>query len=1101
MTLAAFGVRRPVVANLVMLAIIGVGILFGLNLRREFFPETRANEVIVTAPYPGASPDEVEDAMVVKIEDRLADLENIVEINSTATEGAATIRIEFEDKVDINLAVADVKREVDALQDLPEQVERIIVEDFKPKLPVINLSLYGEEDERVRKDAIREIRNDLRSLPGLGEIVITGVRPDEIAVEVQQSAMLEHGLSLTEIASRVRQSMVELPGGAIRSATSNVSVRTLGADERVHEVRGIIVRSRPGGRAVRLEEVAEVTAGFADVDLRTRLNGEPSVTLVPFAPSDEDTIQIARTVRAYAAGRTGQPLEMTAAERNAWSNAQSGAAGDLPPRLAAYELGLSRTAPPPGELTLHNDLSRFITQRLNLLSRNALWGAGLVFLTLMLLLAPRVAFWVTIGLTVSILGTLAAMRFLDVSLNLLTMFGLIVVLGLLVDDAIVVAENITSRHEAGEPALAAAERGAEQVKWPVTATIITTICAFWPLRLIEGQIGDIIGSLPIVVAIALGVSLLESLLILPSHMAHDLLRAENRKPGRLRRLSERMDRARTILFEGVLIPRFLRILRPCLRARYLTLSVFTGVLIATLGLVAGGRVPFNFLSSSDSEFLIIDLQMPVGTPIERTDEVIRRIERVAMDMPEVSTVFTSVGARQDIDTSLETSQPHLGQLNLELLPGEDRDRSSETIKTAIRDQLGPIPGVKSLRFTEVGAGPSGPDITLTVVSENPERIGPVIQSLNHLLAEYEGVEGIADDADRGQRELRLRLREGATELGFTTEIVARQIRGAVFGLEAHTFPGQEEDVDVRVMLDEASRRSLSAIESMNIFAPTGQAVPLGEVVEIEEAESYATVRRLNRQRAITVTADVNRAISNPEQVTTALAPDLRRLTLENPSVRILPRGRQQEVRDSFASLPLGAAAAAGMIFVVLAWLFSSYTQPLVILLEVPFAVIGAIWGHWLLGYEITILSMIGFVALIGIVVNDSLILISFFNERRAEGLTVFDALVAAAGARLRAILLTTITTVLGLSPLMLEQSFQARILIPMAVTISFGLIASTLVTLIVLPCLLLVGADLRTLGSFLWNGAWPADAMDHVRNEETTEEALRRLTSERNNHV
>jgi len=1075
MSLVRFGVRHPVPANLVMVAIIGFGVIYGLNVRREFFPETRPTEVIVNAPYPGASPDEVEDSLATKIENQLTDLEDVKEISSTASEGAAQVRIEFGEGVDIALAVSRVKREVDALQDLPQEAERITVEDFVPKLPVINLTLYGDADERTMKDAILQMRDDLRSLPGLGEIAISGVRVDEIAVEVDEADLLEQGMSLIDVSERVRAGMIELPGGSVRSPTANVTLRTLGAEERVDEVRQIVVKSAPDGRNVRLGEIADVEYTFADVDLRTRLNGQRSVTLVPYAPSKEDSVRLAESVRAYVAGRLREPIEMTRRERTAFERAEGGEQASLTPRLQAYRLGLSRLAPPPGEVRLHNDLSRFITQRLDLLARNALWGAGLVFVTLMLLLTPRVAFWVTVGLTVSILGSLAAMAFLDISLNLLTMFGLIVVLGLLVDDAIVVAENITARHEQGEPALVAARKGGEQVAWPVTATIITTIFAFWPLRLVEGRIGDIIGALPIVVAIALLVSLVESLLILPSHMAHDLHRVDRGgdRRGLLGAVARRADRVRETIFDRILGPAYLAVLRPALRARYLTITIGLAVVIGSVGMVAGGRVPFNFLSSTDSEFVVADVRMPIGTPVERTDDVVRRIERAALDLPEVRTILTTVGSRQDVDTGLSTSQPHLAQLNMELVPGEERERSSEDIVQTIKDRLGVLAGVKSLRFTEVGAGPSGPDITLTVVSETPRRIEPVVERLKQMLANYEGVQGIADDADAGQRELRIALRPGASELGFTTDWIARQMRGAVFGLEPHTFAGREEDVDVRVMYPESARRSLADLESMFVFTPDGVPVPLGEVATLEEAQGYATIRRLNGRRAVTVTADVDPAVGSPESVTSELLPEVESYVAGVPGAQVLLRGRQEDVVDAFATLPLGAAAATGLIYVSLAWLFASYTQPFVIIFAIPFAIVGAIWGHFILGYDITILSLIGFVALIGIVVNDSLILMRFYNDRREQGAAIYDALIDAGRARLRAIILTTLTTVLGLSPLMLEQSFQARVLIPMAITISFGLMAATFVTLLILPSLLMIGADVKRLAFYLWHGRWP----------------------------
>lgn len=1085
MSLPRFGVRRPVAANLVMFAIVGAGVIFGSGLRREFFPETRPNEVLVTAPYPGASPDEVEDSLAIKIEDKVADLRDVKEINTTVVEGAATVRIEFEPGVDIDDAVARVKRAVDELQDLPERSERIVVTEFEPNIPVINLTIFGEASERTLKTIAQEVRDDLRTLPGMGDVFLTGVRGDEISVEVREEALLEHGVSLVEVARRVTEAMSDIPGGAVRQPTSIVSLRTEGAEEASHPIRGIPVAASPGGRVVTLGEVARVSEGFVDADVRTRFDGARSMGVVCYATGDQDVIQIADMVKAYVAGRKREAMDLSLREQGAVGEERSA----LPARLLAYRLGASREALPGVDMRTHNDLARFVRQRLELLSRNALWGGVLVFLTLLVLLAPRVALWVTVGLIVSLMGTLAVMRLADISLNFLTMFGLIIVLGLLVDDAIVVAENISAKHEAGLPPLEAAVSGAGQVSWPVVATVLTTICAFMPLRLIEGRIGDLMGALPVVVACALGVSLLESLLILPAHMAHSLKSADRRAQRRRRRRGASADRAerarrapwRERVFHDTLLPRYGRALEWCLERRYLTVAAATGLVFVSVGMVVGGRVPFTFLVSADAELVTAEVRMPVGTPLNRTDEVVSRIEAVARAMPETDSVLAIVGAVQDVESTAGAQQTHLGQLFIELKPVEERERRSDQVIDAMRAELGEIPGVKRLRFEEVQGGPAGPAITLTAVGRRPEAIAAVVEEIKHELARFEGVYGIADDADAGQRELRIRLREGAAELGFTTAGLAQQIRGAVFGIEAHTFAGDREDVDVRVMLDTRTRRSLAALEGMFVFTPSGRSVPLAEVAEITEGEGYATLRRLNRERAVTVTADVNRSVANPEEITAELLPIVRRLADETPGVRVLARGRQEDLADSFRSLPIGMLAAVGMIYVILAWLFSSYTQPLIVLTAIPFALIGVVWSHLALGFDMTILSLIGFVALTGIVVNDSLILMEFFNHKREEGMPLRQALVASGQARFRAILLTTMTTFLGLSPLMAEQSFQARFLIPMAITISFGLLSATVVILLVLPCLMLIGADIRRGAQWVWHAGRPPAAAEAAR--------------------
>jgi multidrug efflux pump subunit AcrB len=1079
MSLAAFGVRKPVVANLVMFAIIGAGIIFGLSLRREFFPESEARTVIINAPYPGASPDEVEQTLAVKIEDAVADLDDVKELTSQVSEGIASITIEFRDGIDIDEKLFEVKREMDALQDLPEESERIIVDKFEPNLPVCVLSIYGDADERTMKNAIREIRDDLETLPGMGDIVISGVRTDEVTVEVAEHMLLQHGLSLPNISDAISQAMRELPAGSVRSSTMNTAVRTVGVDDRIEEIRNIIVKAG-NDQALRLGEIATVTAGFADVDLRTRLNGEPSVSLTVYKVGKQDAVEMADMVKAYKLGREvaagrAEPITYTAIEFLKSKFRRPGDTTPPSPRIEAYELGLSRVTPPPGELAITTDLARFIVGRLDLLTRNALAGGALVLLVLVLLLNLRVAFWTAVGLGVSLLGTLAAMSLLGYTLNLLTMFGLIIVVGLLVDDAIVVAENITRRFEEGDDPDTAAVDGTNQVNWPVVATIITTICAFLPLALIEGQIGDLLGALPVVVACALLVSLIEALFILPVHMAHSLHKhgrhAEGEDQTLLARAEATADRYRTKFFSGLLIPLYTRTIRVLLRARYLTVAAALSMLILCFGLVAGGVVEATFLESSDAETVNIELQMPIGTPVDQTDEIVRRIEAAATAQEEISAVFAQVGALNSIDGGSESSQQsHVGQVILELKPVEQRDRSSEQVINAVRERIGDVPGVKSLRIEELAGGPGGPPITLTVVGDNPDRIAPVVAKIKEYLAEYEGVRDIADNADSGRREIQITLKDVGRELGFTQTFLGRQIRAAIFGLEAYTFAGIREDVDVRVMLPTASRRSLETLENIRVFSPVGTPVPLSEVAELRETEGFATIRRLDRQRAISVTAEANRAIVNPEELIADLRPRLNELQQANPGIRILERGRQQDNAESLASLPIGMLVAIGLIYFTLAWLFGSYAQPFIVLSAVPFAAIGMILGHMFLGFTMTILSFIGFIALSGIVVNDSLIYMSFYNRLKDAGLHIEDACVETGRARLRAILLTTVTTVLGLLPLLLEQSFQARFLIPMAITIAGGLISATMIILVVLPCLLMIFDDMKRVAHWAWSG-------------------------------
>ncbi|MHC4416548.1 MAG: efflux RND transporter permease subunit [Planctomycetota bacterium] len=1084
MSIPRFGVTRPVPVNLLMIGALVGGAVAAVTLTREFFPEITPESATVTLPYPGATPQEVEEGLAMKVEDALAELDEVERLTTTLSEGGGGIIVEYRSGIDdVTKATDEVERAIDALTDLPEEAEEILVSEFEPRLPVIMVTLYGSAGEEPMKQGIRQIRDDLKTLPGMGEILSTGVRDYEIRVDVSSQMLLEHRLSLPQVSDAIRSWMTDVPGGAVRTGVGDVRVRTTGVPERAEEIRRIVVKATPDGQALRLGDIAEVREYFVDEQLITRFGryndnddqrepAQPSVSLTIFKTGDHDAVKIAEMARAYVAGRRGDPFEARISDR-LFALVSSGMPEERTVRThrrQAYDLGRSSPHPLPGALSTHSDLARFIEGRLDLLLRNARWGALLVFSTLLVFLNWRVAMWVGMGLVIAISGTLVVMSTLGITLNLLTMFGLIVVLGLLVDDAIVVAENVQARHDRNEPALVAAIKGTEEVFWPVVATILTSVVAFLPLRFIRGQIGDLIGALPVVVACALVFSLIEAVLILPSHMGHSLQHRDRTRPGRFASIFRRYETWRDRLILGRIVPGYARLLAFLIRFRYATVAAGVSVLISSVAMVAGGRVEFTFLPTSDSETIIVDLRMPIGTSIERTDGIVRRIEAAAATQPEIISVGSITGFQANIETGQTSGLGgHLAQMFIELKAVEQRDRESSQVIDSMRAEVGVINDVERLRFSEIHGGPGGTAITVVVTGADAEQIGTAVHRIKGMLAGFEGVRDIADDASLGQREVQVRLKPGAAGLGLTVADVATQVRGALFGLEPHVFSAQREDIKVRVRLDERSRQSLYAIENMYVITPDGRRVPLGDVADVVEETTHALIHRVDRRQAVTVTAETV-AWANPEQVVREMLPSLRELQRENPGLGIELAGRQREMRRAFETLPLGFLAACVLIYIILAWLFGSYTQPVALMLAIPFSVIGVIWGHMLLGFEMTFLSLIGFVALSGIVVNDSLIFVQFSNVKRKEGLPLREALLAAGRQRLRPIFLTTITTVLGLTPLMLEKSFQARFLIPMAISISFGLISATALILVALPCILVILDDFKAVAHYLWHG-------------------------------
>lgn len=1063
--IVTFCVVRSVPVTLLMWALLIGGAVALLSMRREFFPETAPQAARIVLVYPGASPKEIEESMARKIEDRVVDIEGVDRVETRLSEGTGSVTVKLKAGTDSDKAIEDIRRAIEEINDLPPDAERVRVFDFKPNFPTIMVSVASERGEDYIKRTLREIRDDLRTLDGMGSLVEIGTRPREIHVDVDPTALLRHGIRLSDVSALVGSALAEVPGGTVRTEAANLSIRTVGNLETVESIRGIVLVSAVDGTSLRLGEIAEVRENYEDIPQVRRFDGMPAATLVAFKEGDEDAVEIAELVRGYVAGRNGEPPRDGLAERlitTAWER--------------GYALGSARP-PVDGTLAQHNDLARIIEGRFELLSKNAIQGAVLVFIVLLLGLNRVASVWVMVGIVIAVACTLMWMQATGVTLNLITMFGLLIVLGMLADDAIVMSENIVKRHkEFGEPPLQAAVHGVTQVFWPVVGSVTTTIIAFLPLVFIRGNIGELLGNLPVVVLIALLSSLFESSFMMPNHMAHALVREERR----VKRGGSRLDRVlkplgdfreRTI---ARATDRYERLLRWCLRERYIVLAATVAVLVGSVGMVFGGRLAFVFLPADDTETVIVDFALPIGATMEQTSEVARRIELAARAQPEVQALTASLGSSVDFETgATNAAATHLGQIFIELSPVETRSRRSAEVIDAIRIAAGRLDEAETVKFQEVSGGPAGADLSYEVRGADERQVDEAVARIKAALAGYSGVKDIADDADDAQRELRIELTPQALSMGFTTADVARQVRGAVFGIESHSFAADREDVDVRVQFDEASRRRLATLEELWLVSPEGRAVPLVEVADVREGRAYSTIRRIDRERTVTVSADCDDA-TNPEAVASALAPELAAIAASLPAVRLEAAGRQKDLADAFANFPLALAVAFLGIYIILAWLFESYIQPLAVMLAIPFGIIGIVWGHLLLGFDMTFLSLIGFVALAGVVVNNSLILVQFANEMREAGRSPVEALVAAGRLRVLPIVLTTVTTLAGLSPLMLEQSFQARFLIPMAISLVFGLVSSSVLTLVALPATLIVIDDIRRILVRLWTGRMPA---------------------------
>jgi len=1059
--LVRFFIRHRVPSNLLSFSIIAGGVFAAFHIRREFFPDIAPDAARIVLVYPGASPGEVEESLVRRVEDLAVEVDGVDRLETTVFEGGGGIVVKFDDGTDVRRRVEDLRDRMEGLTDLPADADRIRVVEFEPNMPVIQVTVFGNVDNQTLKSSIRQVSDDLKTFPGMGQIVISGTRDDEIRVEVNHEDVLRHGIPITRVADAISAWMREIPGGTIRSPDGEMKVRTLGVEERADRIRGIVVKANADGGLVRVGDIATVEEGFIDDEVARKFNGEPSANCTVFRKGKQDAVDMAQFTRGYVAARRGTLLEPSLIERFFGSK-----------RMDGWKLGASR-GPMQVSIQKHNDLAKLIEDRLNLLTRNALQGGALVFIVLLLGVHWRAACFVTLGIIIAIFGTLLVMDVADISLNLLTMFALLMSLGMLADDAIVVSESIEIEAAGGGDVETVVLSGVRKVLWPVVASSATTVVAFVPLLLVRGRIGDILGELPIVVSLALLISLLEAIFLLPSYMAVGINRERKAQAGVIDRIMKPIDRWR----EEWLWPTIERLYRSaalwCIDRRYMTVATGISVFIVSVGLVVGGRLPFTFLPNDDAETAVVDIRLPLGSTLDATKAIGARIEKAARSQSEVRAITSIYGVRINYEMGVaDNSSSNIAQIFIELAPVEERARRSGEVIDAIRKAAGPMQEAESILVQEISGGPPGADITYQLSGDDIGELRIVGKKMKAMISAVQGVLSVADDDFDTQPEMQIVPRPGAAALGFTPVDIARQVRGALYGLDAHVFSDNREDVDVRVRLDDRTRSMANIADRLWLVPPSGIAVPLREIAEIRERTSASTINRLNRARTITVTGDT--AIGTyPESVVEQISGGVALLLAEHPSVQLREGGRQKDLNEAFSALPIAAAASLAMIYALLAWLFGSYTQPLAVMISIPFGIIGMVGGHLLLGSDLTFLSVIGLVALAGIVVNNALVLVQFVNIELTSGHSLRESLVIAGEKRVRAILLTSVTTIFGLAPLVLEPSFQAKFLAPMAITISGGLLSATALTLILLPSIIYILDDIKKLSGRIWNGPQP----------------------------
>ena len=1025
--------RNPVAANLLMLFIIVAGLIGLFNVRGETFPEIELDMVSIQVPYLGAAPEEVEQGVCIRIEEAIQGVDGIEQIVSTANEGAGTVLVEVALGADTRRVLDDIKTNVDAIETFPEETEKPIITELLARFRVVDIAVSGQTDEFTLKAIAERVRDDLAAQPGISLVEFASARPYEISIEVSEVALRRHGLTFDDVSNAVRRSSLDLPGGSVRSESGEILLRTIGQAYRGAEFENLVLMARADGTRLHLGDVATVVDGFAETDQFGRFDGEPTILVSIFRTGEQSDMEIAGAVDAYMA------------------RAQAG----MPEGIS---------------LTVWMNQAEILIDRLSLMLRNGLMGFALVFVMLALFLELRLAFWVSLGIPISFLGMIMLMPSLDVTANVVSTFAFIMVLGIVVDDAIIVGENIHRHQQKNPNRLEAAISGAQEISTPVTFAVLTTVAAFSPLLFVPGMMGKMMIFIPMVVIPCLLFSLVECLNILPAHLAH---RRQGR-PGLWQWFQSHFAEGLEKFVASVYRPA----LGLALRWRYLSLAVGVSTLIVTGGMVAAGWVSFHFFPSPEASVISATLTMPLGTPPAATSEAIQKLETGAERMRQevleqtgidvVLHVYAAVGDQPmggegpgPLRALGAASSGHLGQVMLELAPPDSRPLRAEELSNRWRDLTGAIPEATELSYIASEAN-AGNDVDVMLVGPDVEVMQAAANRLKQRLRAYTGVYDITDSFRAGKQEIKLGITPAAESLGLTLQDLGRQVRQAFYGEETQRIQRGRDDIRVMVRYPADQRRSLGNLEDMRIRTPNGGEVPFSHVAEVDPGRGFASIKRVDRNRAINVMASIDESATSTGTVNGDLAANiLPQLLADFPGVRYAFEGVEAEQRDAVGGLQIGFTLAMFGIFALLAIPLKSYIQPMIIMSAIPFGFVGAVWGHIFMGENISMMSTMGIVALSGVVVNDSLVMVDFINRYRRQGHTILEAVKEAGAARFRPILLTSLTTFAGLAPLLFEQSTQADFLKPMAISLAFGVIFATFITLVLVPTSYIILEDIK----------------------------------------
>lgn len=1017
----AWMTRNRITPNLLMFILLIGGFLMATRIKQEVFPEFDLNRVNIRMMYPGSSPEEVEQGIVLAIEEGIRGLDGIKEITATAAEGMGMVNAELEEGTDAQRVYQDIRQEVDRIITFPEDAEEPEVSLLIIRREVLQIQLYGDTSEWVLRELTEQVRDRLLQDPQITQADLRGARRYEVAIEIDQDVLRTYNLTLDEVARRVRQTSIEIPGGSLETPGGDILLRVSERRDWAREFATIPLITTADGSVLFLDDVAQIKDTFEERDRYATYNGKRAISLAVYRVGKQTPIGVSDAVRAA----------MLEIER------------DLPPGI---------------NWDINRDRSEIYRQRLELLLKNAFLGLTIVIVLLGLLLEFRLAFWVTMGIPISFLGCFLFLPMFDVTINIISMFAFIVALGIVVDDAIVVGENIYEYRQRGMPLMQAAIAGAHDVLLPVTFSILTNIVAFLPLCFIPGVMGKIWRVIPFVVITVFAISWVEALLILPCHLAHG--KGQSARPGLLGTLQHLFSKG----LDWIINKAYMPFLDLCIRFRMVTVTVSLAVLIVILGYVVSGRIGLILMPRVESDESFVTATLPYGSPVSKAEQVCRQLVAAAEQTAEAN------GGKELVEGIFSLIDENVIEVTVYLTNPDIRPISTTELTQLWRERVGPIPGLERLRFESDRGGPGrGAALTIELSHRDIDVLDRAGEALAVKLADFSNVKDIDDGYTPGKRQLDYSLTEEGHSLGLTQQVLARQLRNAFYGAEAVRQQRGRNEVRVKVRLPREQRVRQYDLEQLLIRTPQGTDVPLAQIARVKPGRSYTTISRRNGRRTVTVTANVE-PMSQTSQVMATLESDvLPQLADGFPGLSYGWEGRQQDMKESLESLYTGLFLALLAIYALLAIPFGSYYQPIIVMIAIPFGIVGAVLGHMLMGYALSLMSMMGIVALSGVVVNDSLILIDYANRQRREGASPFDAIHQAGGRRFRPILLTTLTTFGGLAPMIFETSRQARFMIPMAISLGFGILFATSITLVIVPCLYLMAEDVRRVIRLLFS--------------------------------